>query len=156
MNPALELRALRGATTASANSPEAIDAAVSELVAALMLHNGLQASQLLSITFSVTADLDACFPAAIARRRLGFDGVALLDCQQMAVQGDLQRCIRLLAHAWLEAEQIPVHPYLREASRLRPDRALGDPSHTSVTTPAGAWDPAGMAPPSPAGDPADH
>jgi chorismate mutase len=82
--------------------------------------------------------------------------VALLDCQQMAVQGDLQRCIRLLAHAWLEAEQIPVHPYLREASRLRPDRALGDPSHTSVTTPAGAWDPAGMAPPSPAGDPADH
>jgi chorismate mutase len=156
MNPALELRALRGATTASANSSEAIDAAVSELVAALMAHNHLQASQLLSITFSVTADLDACFPAGIARRRLGCEGVALLDCQQMAVRGDLQRCIRLLAHAWLEAEQIPVHPYLREASRLRPDRALGDPSHSSVTTPAGAWDPAGMAPPSPAGDPADH
>ena len=156
MNPALELRALRGATTASANSPEAIDVAVSELVAALMLHNGLEASQLLSITFSVTADLDACFPAAIARRRLGFDGVALLDCQQMAVQGDLERCIRLLAHAWLDAEQTPVHPYLREASRLRPDRAVATPSHDSVTTSAGAWDSGSRTAPGPAGDPAGH
>ena len=156
MNPALELRALRGATTASANSIEAIDAAVSELVEALMAHNQLQASQLLSITFSVTADLDACFPAAIARRLLACDGVALLDCQQMAVRGDLARCIRLLAHAWLDGQQIPVHPYLGEASRLRPDRALAAPSHNSVTTPAGAWDPAGCPAPGPAGDPAGH
>lgn len=127
MNPDLELRALRGATTASANTAEAIGEAVSELVAALVAHNGLEgleAKRLLSITFSVTADLDACFPAAIARRMLNGDGIALLDCQQMAVQGDLPRCIRLLAHAWLEAEQPPVHPYLREASRLRPDRAV--------------------------------
>ena len=152
MNPALELRALRGATTASANCTEAIDAAVSELMLALMSHNQLQASQVVSITFSVTADLDACFPAAIARRLLACDGVALLDCQQMAVRGDLPRCIRLLAHAWLEAEQTPVHPYLREASRLRPDRALAAPGHNSVTTPAGAWDPGA----GPAGDPADH
>jgi chorismate mutase len=59
----------------------------------------------------------------VARRRPGWDAVALLDCQQMAVAGDLPRCIRLLAHAWLEPERIPDHPYLREASRLRPDRA---------------------------------
>ncbi|MFN6340504.1 MAG: chorismate mutase [Cyanobacteriota bacterium] len=120
---ALELRALRGATTAMANTCEAIDEAVSELIEALMRANHLEGSRLLSVTFSVTADLDACFPAAIARRRLGWDDVALLDCQQMAVAGDLPRCIRLLAHAWLEAGQSLVHPYLREASRLRPDRA---------------------------------
>jgi len=127
MNPDLELRALRGATTASANTTEAIGEAVSELIATLVAHNGLEgleASRLLSITFSVTADLDACFPAAIARRMLNGDGIALLDCQQMAVRGDLPRCIRLLAHAWLEVERPPVHPYLREASRLRPDRAV--------------------------------
>ena len=76
---------------------------------------------MLSITFSVTADLDACFPAAIARRRPGWGSVALLDCQQMAVAGDLPRCIRLLAHAWLEHP--PRHAYLREATRLRPDLA---------------------------------
>jgi chorismate mutase len=133
MTPALELRALRGATTAGANTCEAIGEAVAELIDALLEHNGLEGTRLLSVTFSVTADLDACFPAAIARRRPDWDGVALLDCQQMAVTGDLPRCIRLLAHAWLEPGQAPIHPYLREASRLRPDRArtpraCGDPA----------------------------
>jgi chorismate mutase len=122
MNPALELRALRGATTVSANSCQAIGEAVSELIEALMEHNGLEGSRVLSVTFSVTADLDACFPAAVARRRSDWGGVALLDCQQMAVAGDLPRCIRLLAHAWMDPGREVVHPYLREASRLRPDR----------------------------------
>jgi chorismate mutase len=118
-----QLRALRGATTAAANTSAAISEAVGELIDALVERNQLQGSQLLSVTFSVTADLDAIFPAAIARRRDGWDGVALLDCQQMAVAGDLPRCIRLLAHAWLEPEQPVRHAYLREAARLRPDLA---------------------------------
>ncbi|MBM5800786.1 MAG: chorismate mutase [Cyanobacteria bacterium K_DeepCast_35m_m2_023] len=118
-----QLRALRGATTASANTAAAIAEAVEELVMALMQRNTLNADQLVSVTFSVTADLDACFPAAIARRLPGWDGVALLDCQQMAVQGDLPRCIRLMAHAWLDRSQQLVHPYLRDAAALRPDRA---------------------------------
>jgi chorismate mutase len=118
-----QLRALRGATTASANTREAISEAVAELLDALVERNGLEGSQLLSVTFSVTADLDAVFPAAIARHRQGWDGVALLDCQQMAVAGDLPRCIRLLAHAWLINERPARHAYLREAARLRPDLA---------------------------------
>ncbi|MFN9659959.1 MAG: chorismate mutase [Cyanobacteriota bacterium] len=130
--PALELRALRGATTATANTCEAIDAAVSELIEALVAANHLEGSRLLSVTFSVTADLNACFPAAIARRRLGWDQVALLDCQQMAVPGDLPRCIRLLAHAWMEVDCALVHPSLRGASRRRPDRA----NHPTATSPA--------------------
>jgi chorismate mutase len=123
MTTGLTLRALRGATTAAANSVEAIGEAVVELVDALIERNGLAGEQLLSVTFSVTADLDVCFPAAIARRRPGWQQVALLDCQQMAVAGDLPRCIRLLAHVWLEPERQPVHPYLRGAAQLRPDRA---------------------------------
>ena len=118
-----QLRALRGATTASANSAEAISEAVAELLDALVARNNLQGAQVLSVTFSVTADLNAIFPAAIARRRDGWDGVALLDCQQMAVAGDLPRCIRLLAHAWLESGQPVRHAYLRDAARLRPDLA---------------------------------
>ena len=123
MNAGFVLRALRGATTAELNSAEAIQACVKELVDALMERNGLHGEQLVSVTFSVTRDLDACFPAAIARRQPGWDQVALLDCQQMEVAGDLPRCIRLLAHAWLQPQQTPVHTYLREAARLRPDRA---------------------------------
>lgn len=123
MSDGLQLRALRGATTAEANTAEAIASAVAELVDALVARNGLAGERVVSVTFSVTADLDAVFPAAIARRRNGWENVALLDCQQMAVAGDLPRCIRLLAHAWLEGQRQPCHPYLREASRLRPDRA---------------------------------
>ncbi len=123
MSDGQTLRALRGATTAAANTANAIELAVSELLATLIERNGLDGSRVLSVTFSVTADLDACFPAAVARRHTGWDAVALLDCQQMAVAGDLPRCIRLLAHAWMEADRDPVHPYLQDAARLRPDRS---------------------------------
>ena len=121
MSPEQSLRALRGATTATANSREAIQEAVEEMLNALVERNNLSGEHILSLTFSVTADLDACFPAAIARQRPGWDGVALLDCQQMAVAGDLKRCIRLLAHVWLE--QPARHAYLRDAAKLRPDLA---------------------------------
>ena len=123
MTDSLRLVGLRGATTSSANTQEAIRAAVCELMDALVSRNALLPEQIVSVTFSVTADLDACFPAAEARQREGWDEVALLDCQQMAVQGDLSRCIRVLAHAWLPADRTPQHPYLAEASRLRPDRS---------------------------------
>jgi chorismate mutase len=119
------LRALRGATTATANTSEAIGEAVAELIEELVRRNALEGERVLSVTFSVTSDLDACFPAAIARRRDDWGAVALLDCQQMAVAGDLERCIRLLAHAWLPAEREVAHTYLREAARLRPDLVAG-------------------------------
>ena len=123
MTPPLQLRGLRGATTSSDNTATSIKDAVLELVDALMEQNQLQPSQLVSVTFSVTTDLDACFPAATARHREGWDAVALLDVQQMAVHGDLARCIRLLAHAWIPEDRPVHHPYLRGASRLRPDRS---------------------------------
>ncbi|MGB1416054.1 MAG: chorismate mutase [Synechococcus sp.] len=122
-DPSLRLVGLRGATTCRDNSVEAIDVAVRELINALVERNALTPDRIVSVTFSVTTDLDACFPAAIARRRDGWDGVALLDCQQMAVRGDLDRCIRVLAHVWLPSAQEARHPYLEEASRLRPDRS---------------------------------
>ena len=117
------LRGLRGATTCAENSSNAISEAVAELVDALMEQNDLDPDQLVSVTFSVTADLDAGFPAATARHRSGWEEVALLDVQQMAVQGDLARCIRLLAHVQLASDRPLHHPYLRGASRLRPDRS---------------------------------
>ena len=123
MSDSLRLVGIRGATTCNANTSEAIRASVRELMDAMVQRNALPPEQIVSVTFSITADLDACFPAAEARQRSGWDGVALLDCQQMAVQGDLPRCIRVLAHAWLPKAATPQHPYLGEAGRLRPDRS---------------------------------
>ena len=59
---------IRGATTASGNSAKEIEDAVEELVDELISRNNLIKSNLLSITFTATKDLDACFPASIARK----------------------------------------------------------------------------------------
>ena len=77
---------------------------------------------ILSITFSVTNDLDACFPAAIARNCNNLDSVAFLDCQQMYVPNDIDFCIRLMAIVILPLDKSPNHPYLQGAAKLRPDR----------------------------------
>ena len=116
------LCALRGATTSKHNSVESITSAVEELLVELVSRNNLIPEQIISVTFSVTKDLDACFPASIARRKAGWEKIALLDCQQMFVKDDLSKCIRLLAFVSLPNEQIPQNPYLGKAKNLRPDR----------------------------------
>ena len=113
---------IRGATTASGNSVEEIEEAVVELIDALISRNNVIKTNLLSITFTVTKDLDACFPASVARKCNGLDSVAFLDCQQMYVSDDIDFCIRIMAQVLLPPN-IPInHPYLRGASKLRPDR----------------------------------
>ena len=116
------LCALRGATTSEQNSVESITSAVEELLLELVSRNNLIPNQIISVTFSVTSDLDACFPASIARQKSGWENIALLDCQQMFVKGDLSKCIRLLAYVSLPKKQMPQNPYLGKAKNLRPDR----------------------------------
>ena len=113
---------IRGATTASGNSVEEIEDAVVELVDELISRNSLIKSNLLSITFTATKDLDACFPASIARKCNGLDSVAFLDCQQMFVSNDIDFCIRIMAQVLLPPNYPVKHPYLRGASKLRADR----------------------------------
>lgn len=116
------LRAIRGATTVTDNTVSAIDEAVTEMLDELEMKNQLEPTQIVSVTFTVTRDLDAIFPAAIARKRPNWDGVPMLDVQQMHVEGSLERCIRFLIHANLPASQVQIwHPYLRQAKNLRPD-----------------------------------
>ena len=113
---------IRGATTATGNSIEEIEAAVVELVDQLISRNNLIKENLLSITFTATKDLDACFPASIARKCNGLDSVAFLDCQQMYVSNDVNFCIRIMAQVLLPSNNPVNHPYLRGASKLRTDR----------------------------------
>ena len=113
---------IRGATTASGNSVKEIEEAVIELTNELISRNNLIKKNLLSITFTVTKDLDACFPASIARKFNGLDSVAFLDCQQMYVSNDIDFCIRIMAQVLLPPNNPIKHPYLRGASKLRADR----------------------------------
>ncbi|MGL5064234.1 MAG: chorismate mutase [Microcoleus sp.] len=116
-----QVRAIRGATTASENSVEAIREAVRELLDELETRNHLDPELIISATFTATRDLDAVFPAAIARERPHWCNVPLLDVQQMYVQGSLERCIRFLIHVNWPAHTEIYHPYLRGAQNLRPD-----------------------------------
>ena len=113
---------IRGATTAAGNSFKDIEDAVVELIDELISRNNLIKNNVLSIIFTSTKDLDACFPASIARKCNELDSVAFLDCQQMHVSNDIDFCIRIMAQVLLP-QNFPVkHPYLRGASKLRPDR----------------------------------
>ena len=116
------ITAIRGAITSNGNTFEEIENAVVELIDELISRNSLEPKNFLSITFSVTKDLDACFPASIARKCFGLDSVAFLDCQQMYVPNDVDFCIRLLALVIYPNGSKINHPYLRGAANLRTDR----------------------------------
>ena len=116
------IRFIRGATTASGNSVIEIKSAVIELIDELISRNNLSKTNLLSITFTATKDLNACFPASIARKYHELDSVAFLDCQQMYVPNDVDFCIRIMAQVLLPLDFPIKHPYLRGASKLRSDR----------------------------------
>ena len=113
---------IRGATTSSGNSVKEIEDAVVELIDELISRNNLIKTNLLSIIFTATKDLDACFPASVARKCNGLDSVAFLDCQQMYVSNDVDFCIRIMAQVLLPPNSPVKHPYLRGASKLRADR----------------------------------
>lgn len=120
-----KVRGIRGATTVLENTKEAIGEAVTELLDAIETRNRLKAEDIVSVTFTATQDIDAIFPAAIARQRPHWQNVPLLDVQQMHVEGSLNRCIRVLIHVNTPKPQTEIsHLYLREACHLRPDWSL--------------------------------
>ncbi len=117
-----KVRGIRGATTASENTVEAIRKVVTELLDEVETCNQLEPEDIISVVFTTTRDLDAIFPAAIARERPGWDHVPLLDVQQMHVEGGLERCIRVLIHFNTPNPQLEIiHIYLHQAKKLRPD-----------------------------------
>ena len=121
-NTDYKVTAIRGATTSDGDTDFYIKSAVVELVKEFISLNDLQKDNIISITFTVTRDLTACFPASIARRHFQLDSIAFLDCQQMFVPDDINFCIRMMALVNLKSNRQPVHPYLKGSSKLRPDR----------------------------------
>ena len=116
-------RGVRGAITVDSNEAGAVLAATRELLERMVEANGIRVDEIASVIFSTTPDLDAEFPARAARE-LGWLDTAFLCTHEMQVPGGLPRCIRVLLH-WnttRRPEEIR-HVYLREARRLRPDRA---------------------------------
>ena len=124
----MTIRGVRGATTIEADQPERVVAATSELLTAILEANPtMQPEDLASAFFTVTEDIHSAYPARAARQ-LGWVNVPLMCAREMDVPKGLPLCIRVLLHWNTNLPQQAVrHVYLREAVRLRPDLAAGQP-----------------------------
>lgn len=112
---------MRGATTVSADEPELIREAVTELLEAILNDNDIVPADVISAVFTATPDLVSEFPAHAARL-YGWSDVPLLCAQELPVHGALTRCIRILLHAETRRQRSEIkHVYLRDAVLLRAD-----------------------------------
>ena len=117
------VRAIRGATQASANTAQAIDEATKELLLEMMKANDLSPESFISVIFTASPDLKASFPASAARE-LGFSEVPLICSVEIDVPGALDRTIRIMAHVESDRPKGEIaHVYLGAAKSLRKDIA---------------------------------
>jgi len=121
----MPVRGIRGATTATANTAEAIIEATDELLRELARVNDLDAAEICFAFFTTTHDLTAEFPA-YAARRLGWVDVPLLCSHDMDVKLPNPRgvpmCIRILLLYNTENPQSAMRAvYLRGAQAIKAD-----------------------------------
>lgn len=119
----MPIRAIRGAITVDADTPDEIADRTTTLLAALYERNGLSHDDVISILFTATQDLASAPPAAAARA-FGLVDVPLLCAQEMPVIGSLPLCIRLMLHVETDLMKADLrHVFLRGATALRPELA---------------------------------
>ena len=117
----MRFRGVRGAVTVDANTEKAILDATDELLRQMVKANGVDADDIAGVLFTVTADLNAAFPAEAGRRLPGWTHVPMMCAQEIPVPGALPRCVRILMliNTTETASEVH-HVYLRDAERLRP------------------------------------
>jgi chorismate mutase len=119
------VRGIRGATTATANTAEAITDATEELLNELVRLNDLDPQEIAFAYFTTTPDLTAEYPA-LAARRLGWLDVPLLCGHDMNVPQPNPRavpmCIRiLLLYNTPRPQSTMRFTYLRGADAIKAD-----------------------------------
>lgn len=115
------VRAVRGATTVEHNTREEILAATAALLEEMIAANDIERESMIQITFTLTPDLNAVFPA-VAARELGITNVPLMCMSEIPVENALEKCVRILLqmNSDKKLDDI-VHIYRKGAEALRPD-----------------------------------
>ena len=112
-------RGIRGATTADANTDEAIYSATRDMLQELINVNAIDQEQVGAAYFTVTPDLNAAFPAAAARQ-LGGNEVALMCSTEIPVPDSLGHCIRvMILYNTEKSQKDMVNVYLKGTDVLR-------------------------------------
>lgn len=115
------VRALRGATTIDADTPEQIEERIIVLLSELFDRNDIHHDDLISIVFTATSDINSAFPAAAARS-FGLGDIPLLCAQELDIEGGMPLCLRVLIHLTTERGRDELHHvYLEGAQGLRDD-----------------------------------
>lgn len=116
------VRGIRGAITVEHNEETEILDATIQLLNEIVLHNDVLPGDIASVFVTVTADLDAAFPARAIRQMQGWELVPLMCSLEISVPNGLPRCIRLMVLINTNKDQADIqHIYLNEAKKLRPD-----------------------------------
>ena len=117
----MRVRGVRGAITVASDNAAEIVAGTKRLLCEMIDRNGIETDEIVSVLFSLTADLRAAFPA-LGAREMGWTFVPMLHFTEIGVPGALPRCIRVLMHVNTTRTQREIeHAYLDGAAVLRPD-----------------------------------
>jgi len=116
------IRGFRGATTVLNNDELEILSETKKLVLQMIESNQIEPDSISHVLFSMTNDLNACFPAKVSRQIDGWKYVPVMCMKEIDVPNSLPKCIRVMLVANTELEQEEVqHIFLNNAVQLRPD-----------------------------------
>jgi chorismate mutase len=119
--PESSVRALRGATTVDADTPEQLHERVQTLLQRMLDRNGVDKDDLISLLFTATDDIHSMFPASAARA-IGFGDVPLICARELDIVGGTPLCVRVMMHVnTTKARSELHHVYLEGAKGLRDD-----------------------------------
>lgn len=112
-------KGIRGAITVDSNTVEAIEQATVELLNELVKHNEIKKEKISHVIFTLTNDLNALFPAKVAREKLGWDNIAMMCFNELDVPESLPMCLRILIVLNCEEDFQPKFVYLKGTNILR-------------------------------------
>lgn len=112
-------KGIRGAITVDTNTIEAIEQATLELLSEMVSKNNIEKNAISHVIFTLTNDLNAEFPAKFARKKLGWEKVAMMCSHELDVPNSLKMCLRVLIVLNCNEEFSPEFVYLKGAKNLR-------------------------------------
>ena len=121
----MRLFGIRGATGAE-STKESIIQNVGQMFSQLAKENNLKSEDIVSIQFTITADLNQMNPAAALRRGnppIDVSRVPLFCSQEPQIEGSPEKMIRVLITTYLEDDAKVVPVYINGGEKLRPDFA---------------------------------
>lgn len=112
---------IRGAITIENNDVQEVYSATAQMLNEIIKENEIDISDIISITFTATRDIDCAYPA-VAARQIGITEASLMCFQELYVVGSLPMCIRAMVMVNSNKSQKEMqHIYLKGAQKLRPD-----------------------------------